>query len=75
LVDPKRELDEIFSAGERAGMLIYRDDDELVRLARSLPGRATELRAAAREAAPSFHRNHSYLARVAEMMRILAARA
>jgi len=75
LVDHKRELDELFSAGERAGMLVYRDDDELLRLARSLPGRAAELRAAAREAAPSFHRNRSYRARVAEMLRIVAARA
>ena len=75
LVDHKRELDELFSAGERAGMLVYRDDDELLRLARSLPGRAAELRAAAREAAPSFHRNHSYRARMAEMLRIVAARA
>jgi spore maturation protein CgeB len=75
LVDHKRELDELFSPEERAGMLVYRDDQELVRLARSLPGRAVELRAAARAAAPSFQRKHSYRARVAEMMRILAARA
>jgi spore maturation protein CgeB len=75
LVDHKRELDELFSPSERAGLLVYRDDQELVRLARELPGRAAELRAAAREAAPSFHRNHSYSARVAEMLRILAARA
>ena len=33
LVDWKRELDELFGAGERAGMLIYRSDDELLALA------------------------------------------
>jgi len=73
LVDHKRELDELFTPAERAGMLVYRDDDELVRLARSLPARAPELRAAARAAAASFQRQHSYRARVAELMRTVGA--
>ena len=74
LVDHKRELDELFTPAERAAMLVYRDDDELVRLARTIPARAAELRAAARAAAPSFQREHSYRARVAELLRVVAAR-
>jgi spore maturation protein CgeB len=73
LVDHKRELDELFTPAERAGMLVYRDDAELVALARSIPEHASELRAAARAAAPSFQRQHSYRARVAELMRIVGA--
>ena len=73
LVDHKRELDELFTPAERAGMLVYRDDDELVCLARSLPARAPELRAAARAAAASFQHRHSYRARVAELMRVVGA--
>jgi spore maturation protein CgeB len=73
LVDHKRELDELFTPGERAAMLIYRTDDELVSLARSLPARAAELRAAARAAAPSFQREHSYRARVAELLKMVNA--
>jgi spore maturation protein CgeB len=73
LVDYKRELDELFTPAERAAMLVYRDDAELVALARSIPARAAELRAAARAAAPSFQRQHSYRARVAQMMRIVGA--
>src|SRR5205823_12470194 len=60
LVDHKRELDEIFTPAQCATLLIYRTDDELVSLARSLPARAGELRAAALAAAPSFQREHSY---------------
>jgi Glycosyl transferases group 1 len=74
LVDHKRELDELFTPAERAGMLVYRDDDELVRLARTIPVRSAELRAAARAAAPSFQQRHSYRARVAELLRVVAAR-
>src|SRR5438067_1050535 len=62
LVDHKRELDELFTPEQRAGMLIYRSDDDMARLARSLPARAAELRAAARGAAASFQREHSYRA-------------
>ena len=64
LVDWKRELDELFGPGERAGMLIYRTDDELLALARSIGPRAAELKAAALAAAPTFHREHSYRARM-----------
>jgi hypothetical protein len=52
-------------------MLIYRTDDELASLARSLPARVAELRAAALAAAPSFQREHSYGARVAELLRVV----
>jgi len=74
LVDYKRELDELFTPAQRAGMLIYRTDDELVELARSLPARARELKAAARAAAPSFQREHSYRARVAELLRAVVGK-
>jgi len=73
LVDHKRELDELFTPAQRAAMLIYRTDDDLVRLARSLPARAAELKAAALAAAPSFQREHSYGARVAELLRIVGS--
>jgi spore maturation protein CgeB len=73
LVDHKRELDELFTATQRAAMLIYRTNDELVSLARSLAPRAAELKAAALAAAPSFHREHSYRARAAELLRVVGA--
>jgi spore maturation protein CgeB len=74
LVDYKRELDELFTPAQRAGMLIYRTDDELVELARSLPARARELKAAALAAAPSFQREHCYRARVAELLRAVVGK-
>ncbi|HZE60611.1 MAG TPA: glycosyltransferase [Burkholderiales bacterium] len=70
LVDHKRELDEIFTPEQRAGMLIYRTDDELVALARSIPA---QTRSAARAAAASFQREHSYRARCAELLRVVCA--
>ena len=70
LVDHKRELDEIFTPEQRAGMLIYRSDDELVSLARSIPA---EIKSAALAAAPSFQREHSYRARCAEVLRVIGA--
>ena len=73
LVDWKRELDELFGPAERAGMLIYRTDDELIALARSIPARAGELKAAALAAAPTFHRDHSYRARMLELLRVVGA--
>jgi spore maturation protein CgeB len=73
LVDWKRELDELFGAGERAGMLIYRTDEELLTLARSIRARAAELKAAALAAAPAFQREHSYRARMVELLRIVGA--
>lgn len=69
LVDHKRELDELFTPAQRAGMLVYRSDEELMALARSLPARAAEARAAALAASESFRREHSYDARVREMLR------
>ena len=70
LVDHKRELDEIFTPAQRAGMLIYRTDDELVALARSIPPQA---RSAALAAAASFQREHSYRARCIELLRVVGA--
>jgi spore maturation protein CgeB len=75
LVDQKRELDELFTPAQRAGMLIYRDDEDLVRLGRSLAGRAAELKSAALAAAPSFQREHCYRARVTELLRVVGERA
>ncbi|HYR36769.1 MAG TPA: glycosyltransferase [Burkholderiales bacterium] len=71
LVDHKRELDELFTPAQRAGMLIYRSDEELMALGRSLPARAAEARAAARAAADSFRREHSYAARMRELLRAI----
>ena len=73
LVDWKRELDELFGARERAGMLVYRTDEDLLALARALPGRAAEFRAAALAAAPIFQREHSYRARAVELLRVVGA--
>jgi spore maturation protein CgeB len=73
LVDWKRELDEIFGPPERAGMLVYRSDEELVAAARSVPAKAAELKAAALAAAPAFHRDHSYRARMIEALRAIGA--
>ena len=73
LVDWKRELDEIFSPAERAGMLVYRTDEELIALARSVSARAADLKAAALAAAPAFQRDHSYRARMAELLRVIGA--
>lgn len=73
LVDHKRELDELLGPGERAGMLVYRSDEELLDFARSLGGRAAELKSAALAAAPTFQRDHSYRARMAELLRVVGA--
>ena len=73
LVDWKRELDELLDANERAGMLVYRTDDELIALARSVAARAAELKAAALAGAPSFQRRHSYRARMEELLRVVGA--
>ena len=72
LVDHKRELDEIFTHEERAAFVVYRDDGELVSLARSLPTRNGELRAAARAAAASFGERHSYKARMRELLSVVS---
>jgi spore maturation protein CgeB len=70
LVDHKRELDELFTREQRAGMLVYRTDEELVALARSLPA---DIKSAALAAAASFQREHSYRARCAEILRVVGA--
>jgi len=75
LIDHKKELGEIFDPAQRAGMLIYRDDDELLRLARQATENAAELRSRALEASASFRRDHSYRARVAELLRVVGAAA
>jgi spore maturation protein CgeB len=73
LVDHKRELDELFGAPERAAMLIYRSDEELLAMARSISARAAELKAAARAAAPTFQREHSYAARMTQLLRTVGS--
>jgi spore maturation protein CgeB len=73
LVDHKRELDELFDATERAAMLVYRSDEELLSLAKSLAGRGEELREKAVAASSSIREKHSYRARVAELLRVVSA--
>ncbi|HUQ24712.1 MAG TPA: glycosyltransferase [Burkholderiales bacterium] len=68
LVDHKRELDELFDEGERAAMLVYRSDDELLQQCRRRD--LDELRQKALAAAPSIQERHSYLARMRELLRI-----
>jgi len=67
LVDWKRELDELFDEKERAAMLVYRSDDELLEKAGSLGG---DLREKAVAASASIRERHSYLARMRELLRI-----
>ena len=67
LVDWKRELDELFDAKERAAMLVYRSDEELLEKARSLGG---ELREKALAASSSIRERHSYLARMRDLLGI-----
>ena len=70
LVDWKRELDDLFDARERAAMLVYRTDEELVALSRSVPARAAELREQALAASHSIRERHSYVARARELLTI-----
>jgi spore maturation protein CgeB len=67
LVDWKRELDELFDESERAAMLVYRTDEELIEKARRL---ASDLRDKAVAASASIRERHSYLARMRELLRI-----
>lgn len=69
LVDWKRELDELFDEKERAAMLVYRSDEELLEKARRLGG---DLREKAVAASPSIREKHSYLARMRELLKICA---
>jgi spore maturation protein CgeB len=73
LVDHKRELDELFDEHERAALLIYRDDAELLGQARSISHRGAELRERALAASASIRERHSYLARVRELLRVVGA--
>jgi spore maturation protein CgeB len=68
LVDHKRELDELFDEAERAAMLVYRNDEELLQQCRrqDLAG----LRSQAVAASASIRERHSYLARLRELLRI-----
>ena len=68
LVDHKRELDELFDARERASMLVYRNDEELLQQCRrkDLAG----LRSEAVAASASIRERHSYLARVRELLSV-----
>jgi spore maturation protein CgeB len=68
LVDHKRELDELFDEKERAAMLVYRSDEQLLRQCRR--GDMDELRQKALAASASIQERHSYLARVRELLRI-----
>lgn len=70
LVDWKRELDELFDEKERAAMLVYRSDEELLAKCRSLPA---ELREKALAASSSIRERHSYLARMRELLRVCGA--
>ncbi len=67
LVDYKRELDELFDERERAAMLVYRNDEELLKLAR---GVGDGLREKAVAASASIRERHSYLARMRELLRV-----
>jgi len=68
LVDYKRELDELFDEGERAAMLVYRNDAELLQQCRRKD--LAELRSQAVAASASIRERHSYLARVRELLRV-----
>jgi len=68
LVDWKRELDELFDEKERAAMLVYRTDEELIRQCRRQDW--DELREKALAAAPSIQERHSYLARMRELLKV-----
>jgi spore maturation protein CgeB len=66
LVDWKRELDELFDEKERAAMIVYRSDEELLAKCKSIP----ELREKALAASSSIRERHSYLARMRELLKI-----
>jgi len=68
LVDWKRELDELFDESERAAMLVYRSDQELLQQCRRKD--LGELRPKALAAAATIQERHSYLARMRELLRI-----
>jgi spore maturation protein CgeB len=67
LVDWKRELDDLFDEKERAAMLVYRTDEELLEKAR---GVSVELREKALAASASIRERHSYLARMRELLKV-----
>jgi spore maturation protein CgeB len=68
LVDWKRELDELFDAKERAAMLVYRSDEDLLEQCRRKD--LQELRGTALAAAPAIQERHSYLSRMRELLRV-----
>jgi len=68
LVDHKRELDELFDPAERAAMLVYRSDEELLQQCRRKD--LAELRSKAVAASASIRERHSYRARARELLRI-----
>ena len=67
LVDWKRELDELFDENERAAMLVYRSDEELLSKSKSI---SAELRDRAVAASATIRERHSYLARMRELLRV-----
>jgi len=68
LVDYKRELDDLFDAAERAAMLIYRTDEELLDQCRRKD--LGELRSRAVAASESIREKHSYVARMRELLKV-----
>ena len=67
LVDWKRELDELFDETERAAMLVYRSDEELLSKSKSI---SAELRDRAVAASATIRERHSYLARMRELLKV-----
>jgi len=68
----KRELDELFDATERAAMLVYRSDEELSSLGKSIPAAARNC-AKRRWRLPLRSGKALLRARVAELLRVVAA--
>jgi spore maturation protein CgeB len=68
LVDHKRELDDLFDEKERAAMLVYRTDEDL--LQQCLRKDLGEFREKAVAASASIRERHSYLARMRELLKV-----
>jgi spore maturation protein CgeB len=68
LVDWKRELDDLFDEKERAAMLVYRTDEDLLQQCQRKD--LGEFREKAAAASVSIRERHSYLARMRELLRI-----
>ena len=73
LVDEKRELHELIPADLRHCLLVYRDDAELHAQARAVLADPRGARDRARRLVSHFHEQHSYQARMRELLAALAA--